>query len=129
MLKDGQAAATLAVADLDRARKFYTDTLGFSVMDEGPMGLLLQAGQGTVLFVYPSEFAGTNKATAASFNVADFDATIEDLRGRGITFLEFDYEGMKTENGVMQTPEGPAAWFTDPDGNIINVGHMEMPSS
>jgi catechol 2,3-dioxygenase-like lactoylglutathione lyase family enzyme len=124
VLKDGQAAATLAVSDMDRASKFYTDTLGFSVAQQSPGGTLFQGGQGTAFFVYPSQFAGTNKATAMSFNVEDFDATIEELRGKGITFMDFDLGDFKTENGIAQTPDGPAAWFTDPDGNIINVNHM-----
>jgi len=121
MLSDGQAAATLAVADIDRARKFYADTLGLTVKQESPGGILFEAGNSSALFVYPSQFAGTNKATGASFNVKDFDGTIADLRTRGVSFMEYDFPGLKTEDGVAQTPEGPVAWFTDPDGNIIGV--------
>jgi catechol 2,3-dioxygenase-like lactoylglutathione lyase family enzyme len=124
MLSDGQAAATLAVSDMDRAKKFYTETLGFTVQMESEGGMLLGAGKGTALFVYPSSFAGSNKATAVSFNVDDFDGTIADLRERGITFIDYDFPGLKTENGVAQTPDGPAAWFADPDGNLVNVSHM-----
>jgi catechol 2,3-dioxygenase-like lactoylglutathione lyase family enzyme len=124
MLKDGQAAATIAVKDIDRARAFYADTLGFTAAQESEGGILFQAGQGTAFFVYPSQFAGTNKATAMSFNVDDFDATVADLRGKGITFLEYDFPGLKTENGVAQTPDGPGAWFEDPDGNILAVTSM-----
>ena len=124
MLSDGQTAATLAVSDIDRARSFYTETLGFSAAQESQAGILFQSGQGTAFFVYPSEFAGTNKATAMSINVEDFDATITDLRQRGITFMDFDFPGLKTENGIAQTSEGPGAWFADPDGNIIAVTHM-----
>jgi catechol 2,3-dioxygenase-like lactoylglutathione lyase family enzyme len=124
MLSDGQAAATLAVSDMDRAKKFYTDTLGFAVQMESEGGMLLSAGKGTAIFVYPSSFAGTNKATGVSFNVDDFDATIADLRTRGVEFIEYDFPGLKTENGVAQTPEGPGAWFADPDGNLIAVTSM-----
>lgn len=124
MLKDGQAAATIAVTDLARGRTFYAETLGFPIVQESEGGILFQAGQGTAFFVYPSQFAGTNKATTASFNVDDFDATIADLRGKGIVFLEYDFPGLKTENGVAQTPDGPGAWFADPDGNILAVTHM-----
>ena len=128
MFSDGQTAATLAVTDIDRARKFYADTLGFSVMQESPGGILFQGGQGTAFFVYPSQFAGSNKATAMSVNVGDFDATVADLRKRGVTFIDYDQPEFKTENGIAQTPEGPAAWFTDPDGNILNVTSMGAPS-
>jgi catechol 2,3-dioxygenase-like lactoylglutathione lyase family enzyme len=124
MLKDGQTGATLAVSDIDRASKFYSETLGFTVRQQSPGGVLYDSGQGTAFFVYPSEFAGTNKATAMSINVDDFDTTIADLRQRGIEFMDFDFGDFKTENGVAQTPEGPGAWFADPDGNIIAVTHM-----
>lgn len=124
MLADGQVAATVAVSDLDRAKKFYTETLGLPVMMESAGGIMLQAGKGTALFVYPSGFAGTNKATAASFNVDDFEATVAELRSRGVAFLDYDFPGLKTENGVAQTPEGPAAWLADPDGNILAVTQM-----
>ena len=124
MLSNGQAAATLAVKDIDRARGFYENTLGFKVAQESPAGILFEGGKGTAFFVYPSQFAGTNKATAMTFNVDDFDAEMADLRSKGITFLDFDYGEYKTENGVMQTPDGPGSWFEDPDGNIIALTHM-----
>ncbi len=128
MLKDGQVAATLGVSDMDRARKFYSGTLGFSTAQENPGAILYQAGKGTAFFVYWSEFAGTNKATAVTINVDDFDGAVADLRAKGIKLLDFEYPDFKTENGIAQTPEGPAAWFTDPDGNIIAVTQMETPS-
>jgi catechol 2,3-dioxygenase-like lactoylglutathione lyase family enzyme len=128
MLADGQVAATLAVSDMDRARKFYTETLGFKVlMDDENMGTLYGGGKGTAFLVYWSEFAGTNKATAVTINVEDFDASVAELREKGITFMDFDYPGFTSENGIVQTPVGPAAWFSDPDGNVISVGSMPSP--
>lgn len=124
MLANGQAAATLAVTDIDRARTFYTETLGFSAISEDPGGILFRAGKDTAFLVYPSEFAGTNKATGMSVNVDDFDATMTALRQKGITFMDYDFPELKTENGVAQTPTGPIAWFADPDGNIIAVSQM-----
>ncbi len=124
MLKDGQTAATLAVSDMARAKAFYADTLGYTATRESEGGVLFQAGQGTAFFVYPSQFAGTNKATSMSVNVDDFDGTIADLRAKGITFMDYDFPGLKTENGVADTPDGKIAWFADPDGNIIGVTSM-----
>jgi catechol 2,3-dioxygenase-like lactoylglutathione lyase family enzyme len=124
MLTDGQTGATLAVTDIDRARTFYTETLGFPIAQESEGGILFTSGQGTAFFVYPSQFAGTNKATAMTINVEDFDGAIAELRGKGVELLEYDLPGFKTENGVVQTPDGPGAWFADPDGNIIAVVKM-----
>ena len=128
MLSEGQAAATLAVTDIDRAKKFYGETLGFRAVMESPVGIVYQSGKGTAFLVYPSEFAGTNKATAMSINVDDFDAEVAALREKGITFMDFDYGDFKTENGIAQTPDGPGAWFSDPDGNIIALASMPTPS-
>ena len=79
MLGSKDAAATLAVSDIDRARDFYENTLGLSAVQEDPGGILYRSGN-TVVLVYPSEYAGTNKATAASWAVGeDLDAIVEDL--------------------------------------------------
>jgi catechol 2,3-dioxygenase-like lactoylglutathione lyase family enzyme len=116
------AAATLPCADMARARQFYEGTLGFSVVDENPAGVMYQVGS-SQLFLYPSEYAGTNKATAAGLEVDDLDGTMAELRGKGVTFEEYDLgEYGKTENGVMDMGEGGrGAWFKDPDGNILSL--------
>src|SRR4029450_4573217 len=104
------------VSDVDRARKFYTETLGFTPLMEDPsMGTLYGAGKGTAFLVYWSEFAGTNKATAMTINVEDFDATIAELREKGITFLDFDYPGFSSKDGIGQTPTAAAAWVDHTD--------------
>ena len=80
MLGDREAAATLAVSDLDRARAFYEGTLGLTPAMENPGAVLYRSG-GSIVLVYPSAYAGTNKATAASWTVGDeFDAIVDDLR-------------------------------------------------
>jgi diguanylate cyclase (GGDEF)-like protein len=80
MLGGKDAAATLAVSDLQRARDFYENTLGLAQAEETPGAVLYKSGNSVVL-VYPSEFAGTNKATAASWAVGDdFDAIVQDLK-------------------------------------------------
>ena len=70
MLGNKDAAVTLAVSDLVRARDFYENTLGLEPAQEPPGAVLYRSGQSVVL-VYPSEYAGTNQATAASWAVGD----------------------------------------------------------
>ena len=122
MLGDHDPIATLAVKDLDRAREFYEGVLGFAPRPEVPEGVLYGAGSGAFL-VYPSSFAGTNKATALSFQVPpdDFDAEVDALRGKGIAFQTFEAEGLSWVDGVASMGEFRSAWFEDPDGNILNV--------
>lgn len=124
MLGDHTPTATLAVSDLDRAREFYEGVLGLSPVGDPPEGVMYSAGQ-AALFVYPSAFAGTNKATAVSFMVpADaFDAEVAALRGKGVELLTFDAPGMSWDDGVASMGDGAGRgiWFSDPDGNILNV--------
>lgn len=121
MLSAHRSVAVLAVTDLPRARSFYEGTLGFSGT-EGPGGVTYGAA-GTEFLVYPSSFAGTNKATGISFQVAPdaFDAEVEALRGAGIEFQTFDVPEGEWRDGVLVGMGMKAAWFADPDGNILNI--------
>jgi catechol 2,3-dioxygenase-like lactoylglutathione lyase family enzyme len=125
MLRDKPVAATLAVSDLDRARDFYENTLGLEVRSEIPGAMLYSSG-GAVVLVYPSEFAGTNKATAASWAVGDeFDALVDDLRSKGVTFEHYDLPDTELEGDVHVMGGGfKSVWFKDPDGNILNLANM-----
>jgi hypothetical protein len=81
------------------------------------------------LFVYESSYAGTNKATSVTFEVptSEFDGEVDALRAKGIEFMTFDFEGAEWKDGVASMgSELRAVWFTDPDGNILNVSAGEM---
>jgi catechol 2,3-dioxygenase-like lactoylglutathione lyase family enzyme len=124
MLSDHTPVTTLGTADLSKARDFYEGTLGLTMQREGPGGIFYRCGTGEV-FVYESQFAGTNKATAVSFDVpeAAFDDEVRALRDKGIRFLTFEADGMAwSDDGVAMMGESMrAVWFTDPDGNILNI--------
>ena len=123
MLGDKNVTATLAVKDLEAAKKFYQETLGLKPgqgQDEG--GQLYQSGD-SYLFIYPSQFAGTNQATAATWTAGeDFVKIIQDLEGKGVKFEQYDnIPGATRDGNVHSFGELKAAWFKDPDGNILNV--------
>lgn len=130
MLSDHPAMPVLAVTDLDRARGFYEGTLGFTSAGPVPEGVHYEAG-GVHLLVYPSAYAGTNRATAVAFTVPPeaFDAEVEDLRTRGITFQTFDMEGLTWQDGVAEMGPMRSVWFADPDGNVLNVGTGVSPTT
>jgi catechol 2,3-dioxygenase-like lactoylglutathione lyase family enzyme len=127
MLGNKPAAATLPVSDMQRARDFYENTLGLSPVQEMEDGILYGAGNSVVL-VYTSQYAGTNQATAATWAVGtDFDAIVDGLRQKGVTFEQYDNLPGTTRDGDIHTFDGlRAVWFKDPDGNILNVGDMPM---
>ncbi len=121
MLADADVAANIAVADLARAKAFYADTLGLKIREERPTGLLFDCAHGTYIDVYPSPSAGTARNTVASFKVDDLEATMADLRSRGVKFEEYDSPGLKTSEGVAQLGPYRVCWFKDPDGNILSI--------
>lgn len=122
MLHEYVPIPTLAVTDLGRAREYYEGVLGFAPGPDTAGGVMYAAG-GSSFLVYPSSYAGTNKATAMSFQIpADaFDAEVAALRERGVEFQTFDAEGLTWDDGVATFDGTRSAWFEDPDGNILNV--------
>lgn len=123
MLGDKTAVATIAVKDMEAAKKFYEGTLGLRKGDmDSPGGTIYNSGN-SMVFVYPSEFAGTNKATAASWGVGnDFDAVVADLKSKGVVFEHYDnLPETSLEGDVHVMGDMKAAWFKDPDGNILNI--------
>jgi catechol 2,3-dioxygenase-like lactoylglutathione lyase family enzyme len=124
MLGSHTPVANVATADLARARAFYEEVLGFQVgLELGGAGAVLYQGGSGHFLLYTSEFAGTNKATAMGFQMTreEFDTEIDGLRKAGVSFLTFDGPGMTWDEDVAAMGEGRAAWFRDPDGNIISI--------
>jgi hypothetical protein len=73
-----------------RARHFYEQTLGLQAVQENPGAVVYGAGP-SFLIVYPSDHAGTNQATAATWAIGDdFDTVVEDLQRKGVTFERYD---------------------------------------
>lgn len=122
MLSDYPAVPTLAVSDLQRAREFYEGVLGLSPQGEPAEGVMYGVGSGAV-FVYPSAYAGTNQATAVSFQVPEdaFDGEVATLRSKGVSFQTFEMDGITWKDEVADLSGMRAVWFADPDGNILNV--------
>jgi catechol 2,3-dioxygenase-like lactoylglutathione lyase family enzyme len=119
MLGDNQAVATVAVRDLNAAKKFYADVLGLKQIDaEGQEAVVYETGSGR-LIVYRSQFAGTSQATSVTWNVGQgIDALVRELTARGVAFERYDMPGMKREGEIHSAGNTRAAWFKDPDGNI-----------
>lgn len=123
-LKDCKIGTAAPVSDLARARQFYENKLGFEPSD--PMGddmVAYELGGGTGLMLYVSDYAGTNKATLAGFEVPDFDAVFAELSDRGVEFDRFEDESGATTNeeGIIDADGYRVAFFKDPDGNIFSI--------
>ena len=120
MLGKADATPMIAVKDLDRARKFYEETLELKTVDDFGEGFVVKSGD-TEFSVYRSEFAGTNKATALTFEVDDIESEVRELKEKGIFFEHYDLPGLE-QKGDLHVAEGfKTAWFKDPDGNILSL--------
>ena len=84
MLGKADVMATIAVKDLEAAKRFYEGTLGLEPTEDQEEGTLSYKSGSSTLFVYPSQYAGTNEATAATWMVGDkVDAIVEKLKAKG----------------------------------------------
>jgi catechol 2,3-dioxygenase-like lactoylglutathione lyase family enzyme len=110
--------ATIPCRDLDAAMTWYADKLGIKPTEQEPQGAFYEVGDSKFL-LYPSQFAGTNEATAATFEVTDVEAVVADLKGHAVVFEEYDLPDFKTEDSIASAEGFRGAWFKDPDGNII----------
>jgi catechol 2,3-dioxygenase-like lactoylglutathione lyase family enzyme len=121
-LSECDAVANLAVRDLDLARHFYEEVLGFEpVSREGDELIAYRSGR-TVFNVYRSEYAGTNRATAMTWRVGPrIEGVVETLRGKGIRFEHYDLPGLERDGDLHVAGDMKVAWFKDPDGNILNI--------
>ena len=122
MFSDNRMIATLPASDMERADTFYREVLGVERFEDAPGGGIRYGDDDSWFLVYPSEFAGTNKATAAAWRVDDLGAVVAHLKAHDVELLEFDYEDFKTVDGIIEMPDfGRGAWFYDTERNIISL--------
>jgi len=120
MLANSNATANLAVKDLARAKAFCEETLGLKQVDEMAGDLIVYKSGDTVINVYRSEFAGTNKATAMTWTVgSEIGAIVQALKSKGVAFEHYEMPGLALEGDVHAGYGMKVAWFKDPDGNIL----------
>jgi catechol 2,3-dioxygenase-like lactoylglutathione lyase family enzyme len=123
MLTDARITAIVPTTDLSRAKTFYGETLGLADSGASPPGpqVIYRCGGGTLLEVYERPTAGDAQHTLASWEVDDVRDAVDTLRGRGVVFEDYDLPEFKTEDGIATAGDFQAAWFRDPDGNILCI--------
>lgn len=119
-----EADASVAVSDMDHARRFYEGKLGFSGQEDTSDGsVVYSCGGGTSLRVYASPaHAGKGTVTLATWYVADVEQVVDELRSNGVTFERYLEFPLKTDvKGIHERSDGKVAWFKDPDGNTLAI--------
>jgi len=125
MLSEFPLMARLAASEIGRARTWYEQKLGLVPETEemGGQVLYYQTG-GTWFSVYQTAFAGTAKNTVAGWTVKGIESLMAELRGRGVVFNDYDFGEIKTVDGLMSMGGYKAAWFTDSEGNTIELSQV-----
>ncbi len=120
MLGNSDAMATIAVKDLENARKFYEEKIGLKRGENQQGVLTFKSGKSTIV-IYVSQYAGTNKATVATWAVPDAEAEVASLKSKGVTFEHYDLPGLTRKGDLHVAGSFKGAWFKDPDGNILHI--------
>jgi catechol 2,3-dioxygenase-like lactoylglutathione lyase family enzyme len=131
MLQDGKVATRLPAQDLERARSFYSEKLGLEPVEvrEGGLRYVCSGGE---FALFASAGAPSGEHTQMGWEVDDIEATVRDLRARGVVFEEYDLPGLRTVGGIAEI-EGNypskgsgerGAWFRDSEGNMLGIGQQ-----
>ena len=124
MLDDKDTYATLPVTDLERARRFYHDTLGLPEVMVTEGGVMYRSGA-TQFFVYPSR-SRPGGHTQMSWRVADIKSEAGALKGKGVEFEHYDIPGLEMDGDIARSgPNVWTAWFKDPDGNLLGLTQVD----
>jgi catechol 2,3-dioxygenase-like lactoylglutathione lyase family enzyme len=121
MLSDSQAFSGFSSDDIQRAKKFYGETLGLRVEEQhGLLTLHLAGGAKVIIYSKPNHTPAT--FTVLNFPVGDVESSVRELNQRGVRFEIYTDGPAKTDARGIFRGEGPViAWFKDPAGNILSV--------
>ena len=125
MLTNASVTTMLPVVDMARARAFYESSLGLKPGGLKPDGKFVYEVGGSTLALFPKPEGTKADHTAISFKVSDITATIKELKRAGVVFEDYDFPGLKTVDHVCVLGAEKAAWFKDPEGNIIGLSDGE----
>lgn len=124
MFKDKHVFSSFSVDDVEKAKRFYGETLGFDFTQDEMGSITLNLSGGGQVLIYP-KWGGHQPATFTVLNIPvdDVDKAVDDLTAKGVQFEHYDTDDLKTDaKGIARDNRGPTiAWFKDPAGNVIAV--------
>jgi catechol 2,3-dioxygenase-like lactoylglutathione lyase family enzyme len=97
--------------DIQRAKRFYVETLGLEIESEGEHDMEFRCGQVTLDVFDPSSIGQPFAPSPAglALRVTDVDAARAELESKGVVF----------DGDTIETSVCKRAWFKDPDGNAL----------
>jgi len=121
MFKDAKAFSGFSVNDLQKAKEFYSQTLGLDVTESNGL-LQLHVAGGTTILIYPKENHTPATFTILNFPVDNIEQAVDELTRRGVQFEHYNEGELVTDEKGISRGGGPdIAWFKDPAGNILSV--------
>ena len=100
----------LHVRDMAAARAFYTEKMGFKVVDESPAFIQFEAGSANFFSLQADEHAAPTQTIELWWEVEDVDAEHKTLAGRGVEIA----------SGPQDQPFGRTLSVKDPEGNVLS---------
>ena len=125
MLKNAEIVPYIPVSNVARAREFYEKKIGLQPKEEYAGGVIYECSNGSWVFMYPSQNAGSNKASTAFWEVDDVEAEVAELKARGVVFEDYDFGSIKTVNNIATGGGARTAWFKDTEGNTLAVSQRQ----
>jgi len=120
MIGASMIVPTLPVADLERSKAFYGQTLGLAFLWENPFSARYRCGDQSELSLFKRPGVVTEH-TLAHFEVTDLEAVVRDLEAKGVAFIDYEDGPLMTTGHIAQLGPVHAAWFHDPDGNTVGL--------
>jgi catechol 2,3-dioxygenase-like lactoylglutathione lyase family enzyme len=123
MLSELEVHAALPVQDLERAKRFYAERLGFTPYSETP-GAVDYHCKDSSFSLFPSSGSSTGEFTQAGWRTDNIEAVVADLKSRDVVFEEYDLPDFKTVNSIVTIGQIRAAYFKDSEGNLLGIAQF-----
>jgi predicted enzyme related to lactoylglutathione lyase len=125
MLEKFRVDTQIVVTDMERAKDFYENKLGLTSGNFPMEGVVMYAcGDGTSFFIYQRNTAPHANNTVMSFHVENIEELVASMKQKGVVFEDYDTEDFKTVDSIATMGPVKAAWFKDPDENILALFQM-----
>jgi len=123
MIQREKLFCSFSVKDADEAYDFYKNILGLKMVKDEEMSVLSIQDVDLKIMMYPKPDHIPATYTILNIPVTNIEQAVDQLSKKGITFLQYDLEQIKTDSkGIARSTDGPTlAWLTDPSGNIISL--------
>lgn len=121
VLAESPVYPILLATDMPATKAFYAETLGLELVSERPDRLVFRSGDGTRIMLSHSTVGTKDSQTQVTWRVADIHAAVAELRGRGVRIEEYSAPDPETVDGIADMGHSWAAWFVDPNRNVLSV--------